>query len=73
MPEWKSEISKRLARLRLEPTREAAIVEELAQDLEDCYAESLATGATEAEAYQRTLAELQGSELLRTRPPRPRS
>src|SRR5262249_12822431 len=63
-PQWKSEIRTRLAGLRLAPTREAAIVEELAQYLEDCYAELLASGTTEAEAYQRTLAELSGSELL---------
>jgi predicted permease len=64
MPEWKNEISARLAKLRLEPTRENAIVEELAQDLDDCYAELLAGGATESEAYQQTLAELSGHELL---------
>src|SRR5262245_16610300 len=64
MPDWKREIRRRLAGLKLEPTREAAIVEELAQYLEDCYAESLASGATEAEAYHQTLAELSGSELL---------
>jgi putative ABC transport system permease protein len=64
MPDWKREIRRRLANLKLEPTREAAIVEELAQDLADCYAEWLSSGATEAEAYQRTLAELSGSELL---------
>jgi putative ABC transport system permease protein len=64
MPDWKPEIRRRLANLKLEPTREAAIVEELAQYLEDFYAELLASGATEAEAYQRTLAELSGSELL---------
>jgi putative ABC transport system permease protein len=64
MPEWKSEIRARLAKLRLAPTREAAIVEELAQHLNDCYAELLAGGATEAEALQQTLAELSGSELL---------
>jgi len=64
MPDWKLEVRRRLANLKLEPTREAAIIEELAQDLADCYAELLASGATEAEAYQRTLAELSGSELL---------
>src|SRR5215470_5621178 len=64
MPDWKHEIRRRLAGLHLAPTREAAILEELSQDLEDCYAEWLASGATEAEAYQRTLAELSGSELL---------
>src|SRR5215510_1529902 len=64
MPDWKSEIRRRLAGVKLEPTREAAVVEELAQYLEDCYAEWRAGGATEAEAYLRTLAELSGSETL---------
>jgi len=63
-PQWKSEIRTRLAGLRLAPTREAAIVEELAQYLEDYYAELLAGGANEAEAYEQALAELGGSELL---------
>jgi putative ABC transport system permease protein len=64
MPDWKPEIRLRLAKLKLEPTREAAIIEELTQYLDDCYAELLVCGATEAETYQRTLAELSGSELL---------
>src|SRR5262245_23319643 len=64
MPDWKSQIRWRLAGVRLEPTREAAVVEELAQYLEECYAEWRASGATEAEAYLRTLAELSGSEML---------
>src|SRR5262244_198120 len=64
MPDWKAEIRTRLVGLQLTPTREAAIVEELAQYLDECYAELLAGGATEAEAYQQTLAELSGSELL---------
>src|SRR5215470_57032 len=64
MPDWKQEIRQRLAGLKLEPTREETIVEELARYLDDCYAEWLTVGATEAEAYQQTLAELDGSELL---------
>src|SRR5262245_54526839 len=64
MPDWKHEVRRRLAGVKLEPTREAAVVEELAQYLDDCHAEWLARGATEAEAYQRTLAEMSGSELL---------
>src|SRR5215510_12756108 len=64
MPDWKHEIRRRLGGVKLEPTREAAVVEELAQYLEDCYAEWLANGAAEAEAYQRTLSELSGSEML---------
>jgi len=31
MPEWKKEIRRRLANLNIEPTREAAIVEELSR------------------------------------------
>src|SRR5262245_45101871 len=64
MPEWKQEIRKRLTPLKLEPVREAAIVEELSQHLDDCYAESLTRGATPAEAARRTLAELSESETL---------
>jgi len=64
MPDWKSEIRRRLAGLHLSPTREAAIVEELAQHLDDCYAELLSGGASEDEACQQTLAELSGGELL---------
>jgi hypothetical protein len=43
-PGWKPEIRRRLTNLRLEPTREAAIIEELAQYLDDCHAELLASG-----------------------------
>src|SRR6266480_2600749 len=64
MPDWKKEIRERLAGLRLAPTREAEIVEELAQYLEDCYEELLAGGTTEADARRKTLAELNESDLL---------
>ena len=60
---WKDEIRKRLAGLKLEPTREAEIVEELAQHLEDRYAELLA-GANDEEASRGALAELSESEVL---------
>src|SRR5262245_8698544 len=64
MPEWKQEISQRLAGLQLSPTREAEIIEELSQYLDDCYEELLAGGATPAEAERLTQAELSASELL---------
>jgi predicted permease len=64
MPDWKRDIRRRLAGEQLEPAREAAIIEEIAQHLEDCYAELLAGGATEAEAERQTRAELSGNELL---------
>jgi predicted permease len=65
MPDWIQEIGRRLASLKLAPEREAEIVDELSQDLDDCYAELLAGGATEDEAYRETLAELSGRETLR--------
>src|SRR5262245_4762796 len=61
---WKQEIRNRLTPLKLEPAREAAIVEELSQHLDDSYEESLASGATRDEATRRTLAELSESEML---------
>ena len=64
MPEWKPEIRQRLADLNLEPAREAAIVEELTQDLDDCYDELLAGGAAPTEAYRQTLAELGKIKML---------
>jgi hypothetical protein len=64
MPKWKQEIRERLTHLNLAPTREAEIVEELSQHLEDRYAELLAGGATEEEAARVALAGLRGSELL---------
>jgi putative ABC transport system permease protein len=63
MPEWKDEIMQRLAGLQLTPTREAEIVEELTQHLEDYYAESLAGGATPEEAYRAALTELNEGQL----------
>src|SRR5437868_5344988 len=64
MTDWKEEISKRLANLNLEPTREAEIVEELSQHLEDSYQEWLYTGISEAEARRLALVELTESDLL---------
>jgi putative ABC transport system permease protein len=64
MPEWKREIIERLAVLKLEPTREAEIVEELSQHLDDRYAESLARGATPEDAYRAALAELRANDTL---------
>ena len=65
MPEWKQEIRRRLADLKLEPAREIEIIDELSQHLADRYAELLASGVTEAEAERQTLAELSWSETLR--------
>src|SRR5215510_3525997 len=64
VPEWKDEVRRRLAGLKLEPTREAEIVEELAQHLEDRYSELLAGGATDEQATRVALAELSERTVL---------
>ena len=64
MPEFRDEIRKRLAPLRLEATREAAIVEELGQHLEDRHAELKGRGTSEQQAYDTVLAELDERDLL---------
>jgi hypothetical protein len=45
MPDWKPEIRARLAGLRLSPTREVAIIEELSQHLDDFYERLVTNGA----------------------------
>src|ERR1044072_1755765 len=64
MPEWKEEVREKLANLNLEPMREAAIVDELSQHLEDSYQELLSVGISEAEACQLALTELAENDLL---------
>lgn len=64
MMEWKQQIRRRLEGLELEPARENEILEELAQHLDDRYAEMLSAGANEREAYHSALLELSDNELL---------
>src|SRR5262245_6541882 len=64
MPEWKEEIRRRLAGLKLAPAREIEIVEELSQHLADRYVELLTRGATPDEAYRAALTELIDDESL---------
>jgi predicted permease len=64
MPEFKDEIRQRLASLSLSPEREAEIIEELSQHLEDEFERAVSRGATEEEARQTVLTELQESDLL---------
>jgi predicted permease len=64
MHDWSQEILKRLASLKLAPAREAEIVEEVSQHLEDRYRELVAGGATEQEARRMALEELSDEELL---------
>ncbi|HEX7175766.1 MAG TPA: ABC transporter permease [Pyrinomonadaceae bacterium] len=64
MPDWKEEVRRRLSGLRLAPTREAEIVEELALHLDDRYEQLLQGGATKEEAYKSALLDLTENDLL---------
>jgi putative ABC transport system permease protein len=64
MPDWQGEVRRRLSGLRLGPTRETEIVEELSQHLEDRHEQALRGGATAEEAYRAALQELTESDLL---------
>jgi putative ABC transport system permease protein len=64
MPDWSGEVRRRLSTLRLSPTREADIVDELSQHLDDRWRELIAGGAPPDEATRLTLAEFTDSHLL---------
>jgi putative ABC transport system permease protein len=65
MPDWLPEIRKRLAGAGLDPAREAEIAQELAQHLEDRYAEMRALGACDDTARDAALAELNEDAPMR--------
>src|SRR5580658_2827448 len=44
MPDWREEITKRFSSLKLNPTREVEIIQELTQHLEDRYHELVSGG-----------------------------
>jgi predicted permease len=58
MPDFRRVIDRRLARLRLAPTRRADIVEELSQHLQDRYRELRESGVPAADAERESHAEL---------------
>jgi putative ABC transport system permease protein len=64
MHDWSREIVKRLGGLNLPLAREAEIVEEVAQHLEDRYRDLVTGGATEEEARRVALEELSDEDLL---------
>jgi putative ABC transport system permease protein len=64
MPDWKNELAKRVAGLKLEPTREAEILEELSQHLDDRYQELVALGNSPQEAERIALNEISRHGLL---------
>src|SRR5580704_7309386 len=64
MPDWKPEILRRLAPLKLSPEREGEIAEEIAQHLDDRYEELLADGHSADSACRAALDELKDEDLL---------
>jgi hypothetical protein len=78
MPDWKSEIKKRIRRLSLRPEREIEILEEMSSHLGDRYDELRSSGLAEEEARRAVLAELDLTDLVselqiteETSPPEP--
>ena len=64
MPDFRAEVRRRLAKSNLSPTREAEIVEELSQHLEEQYEDALGRGASEEEASGAVLKDLKLPESL---------
>jgi predicted permease len=67
MPDWKHIVRDRINPLHLEGTAESNLVEEVAQHLEDRYNELCSGGASESEAYQKTISELDDLHPLQAR------
>lgn len=63
MPDWSRDIRDLLAGLKLEPTCESEVVEELGQHLNDKYEESLRGGMSASEAQQAITRELREGQL----------
>ncbi len=67
MPDWTQHVRPRLSGLRLSPTREAEIVEELSQHLEDRNRELIASGMSPDEATRVALADFREGNVLAER------
>ena len=64
MPDWRSEIRRRLQGASLAPAREAEIASEIGQHLEDRYQSLLACGQPPADAERQGWRELEGAKTL---------
>jgi predicted permease len=78
MPDWSKHIRSLLVEIQLDATREAEIIEELTQHLNDAYEDGLANGLSPQEAERVALAPLRDGGLtanlrsiLTVRPPTP--
>ena len=58
MRDWRAHVKSKLPPLALRGSREADIVDELTQELEQCYATALARGASEEEAVRAAMEEV---------------
>jgi macrolide transport system ATP-binding/permease protein len=65
MPDWRSEVSQRLAPLKLDPKQETSLLTELEQHLAEHYADLLAEGIPEPKAREAVLAGLDDQAMLR--------
>src|SRR5215469_16173380 len=64
MPDWAKHVRPRLSTLRLSPAREAEIVEELSQHLDDRWRELIAGGAPPDEARKLALGDFRDGNVL---------
>ena len=64
MSEFRNDVRSRLSSLRLSPAREAEIVDELSQHLDDRYRELIAGGASPEEARRLALSEFRSGSML---------
>ncbi|HEU0175363.1 MAG TPA: ABC transporter permease, partial [Blastocatellia bacterium] len=64
MPDWTQHVRPRLSGLRLSPTREAEIVEELSQHLDDRWRDLIASGMSPDEATRLALADFREGNVL---------
>jgi putative ABC transport system permease protein len=64
MPDWTQHVRSRLSTLRLSPTREAEIVEELSQHLDDRYRELIAAGMSPDQATRVALGDFRDGNVL---------
>jgi len=58
MPDWRAYVKSKLPPLGLRGSREAEIVDELTQELEQCYATAVARGASEEDAVRAAIEEV---------------
>jgi putative ABC transport system permease protein len=64
MPDWNDDLRRRLATLRLSPTREVEIIEELSQHLDQRYEDLRAAGSGDADARRGATLELDDPDTL---------